>query len=121
MLQCFWIGQRLRILNWTAVNNISNRKLGYFAGLGARDIWHGDYFGCNMPRTGALSNAGPNFMNQVVIQLVGVVATIVYAAVATFVLASITRVVTSGMRVSDEEEILGLDNATHGERAFMLQ
>jgi Amt family ammonium transporter len=41
--------------------------------------------------------------------------------VATFVLASITKVVTGGMRVSDEEEIEGLDSATHGERAFMLQ
>jgi len=73
----------------------------------------------------AINEAGTGLLygnpKQVVIQLVGVAATILYAGVATFVLASITRVVTGGIRVSDEEEIQGLDSAAHGERAFMLQ
>lgn len=73
----------------------------------------------------AVNEAGTGLLygnpNQVVIQLVGVIATIVYAAVATFVLASITKVVTGGLRVSAEEELEGLDSATHGERAFVLQ
>jgi Amt family ammonium transporter len=73
----------------------------------------------------AINEAGTGLLfgnpKQVVIQLVGVVATIVYAAVATFVLASITKVATGGLRVSDEEELEGLDSATHGERAFVLQ
>ena len=73
----------------------------------------------------AINEAGTGLLygnpNQVVIQLVGVVATILYAGVATFVLASITKVVTGGIRVSEEDEIQGLDSAAHGERAFMLQ
>ena len=73
----------------------------------------------------AINAAGAGLLygnpKQVWIQLVGVVATIVYAGVGTFVLASITRVVTGGLRVSEDEEIEGLDSATHGERAFALQ
>jgi Amt family ammonium transporter len=73
----------------------------------------------------AINEAGTGLLygnpKQVLVQLVGVAATIVYAAVATFVLASITRVVTRGLRVSDEDEIQGLDRSAHGERAFMLQ
>jgi len=73
----------------------------------------------------AVNEAGAGLLygnpKQILIQLVGVVVTIVYAAVATFILASITKVVTGGLRVSDEEEIQGLDSSTHGERAFMLQ
>ncbi len=73
----------------------------------------------------AVNEAGTGLLygnpGQIIVQLVGVAATIVYAAVATFVLASITKVVTGGLRVSDEEEIQGLDSTAHGERAFMLQ
>ena len=72
----------------------------------------------------AINEAGTGLLygnpKQVLVQFVGVVATIVYAAAATFVLASITRVVTGGLRVSDEDEIQGLDSSAHGERAFML-
>ncbi len=73
----------------------------------------------------AINEAGKGLLygnpGQIIVQLVGVAATIVYAAVATFVLASITKVVTGGLRVSDEEEIQGLDSTAHGERAFVLQ
>jgi len=58
---------------------------------------------------------------QVLVQLLGVVATIAYAAFATFILASLTRLLAGGLRVSDEEEQMGLDRSTHGERAFVLQ
>lgn len=73
----------------------------------------------------AVNEAGTGLLygnpKQVLVQLVGVAVTIAYAAAATFVLASITGVVTGGLRVSEEEEIQGLDSSTHGERAFMLQ
>jgi Amt family ammonium transporter len=73
----------------------------------------------------AINEAGTGLLygnpGQVLIQLLGVAATVAYAAVATFILASITKAATGGLRVSDEEEIQGLDSAAHGERAFMLQ
>ncbi len=55
---------------------------------------------------------------QLWIQIISIVATIAYAAVGTWVVALITRVLTGGLRVQKEEEILGLDNSLHGERAF---
>jgi Amt family ammonium transporter len=54
---------------------------------------------------------------QVVTQIVGVAATMVYAFIVTFVLAKILDAV-MGLRVSEEEEDVGLDLAQHGERAY---
>ena len=54
---------------------------------------------------------------QVLIQLEGVVVTIVWAAVGTFIAGMIAKLVT-GLRVSEEDEVNGLDIAEHGERAY---
>ena len=54
---------------------------------------------------------------QVVIQLVAVVATYVFAATATFVIVKVIDVVV-GLRVSAADEALGLDVTTHGEVAY---
>ena len=54
---------------------------------------------------------------QVLIQLEGVVVTIVWAAVGTFIAGTIAKLVT-GLRVSAEDEVNGLDIAEHGERAY---
>ena len=51
---------------------------------------------------------------QVLIQLEGIVATIAYSAIVTFVLLKIIGAV-MGLRVSREEEIEGLDYNEHGE------
>ena len=55
---------------------------------------------------------------QLLIQIISIVATIAYTAVGTWVTVWITRLLAGGIRVQNEEEILGLDNAMHGERAF---
>jgi Amt family ammonium transporter len=57
---------------------------------------------------------------QLWVQLVSVVATIAYSAVATVVVVLVTKAVTSGLRVDREEEITGLDSSIHGERAFEI-
>ena len=51
---------------------------------------------------------------QVLIQLEGIGATIVYCAVVTFVLLKIIDAV-MGLRVDEEEEVTGLDYSLHGE------
>ncbi len=51
---------------------------------------------------------------QVLIQLEGIGATIVYCAVVTFVLLKIIGAV-MGLRVDEEEEVTGLDYSLHGE------
>ena len=54
-------------------------------------------------------------MTQFINQVIAVGATIVYSAVATFILLKIIDVVV-GLRVTDEEEREGLDVVLHGER-----
>ncbi len=55
---------------------------------------------------------------QLWIQFVSIMATAAYTAVATVVVVWVTRLVTGGLRVTNEEEVKGLDNSLHGERAF---
>jgi Amt family ammonium transporter len=58
---------------------------------------------------------------QLWIQVVSIIGTAAYTAVATLVVIGITRAVTGGLRVDAESEVAGLDNAIHGERAFEIQ
>jgi Amt family ammonium transporter len=57
---------------------------------------------------------------QLWIQVVSVVATAAYTAVMTAVVAWIAGLATGGLRVTPDEEMDGLDNALHGERAFEI-
>jgi Amt family ammonium transporter len=57
---------------------------------------------------------------QLGIQAVSIVATAVYTAVGTLIVVYITKFITGGLRVDEEDEIMGLDNALHGERAFEI-
>jgi Amt family ammonium transporter len=58
---------------------------------------------------------------QLVIQVVSIVGTIAFTAVGTLVVVYVTMAITGGLRVSEEDEVLGLDNAIHGERAFEIE
>jgi Amt family ammonium transporter len=51
---------------------------------------------------------------QVLIQLEGIFATIVYCAIVTFILLKVVGAV-MGLRVDEEEEVTGLDYSLHGE------
>jgi Amt family ammonium transporter len=48
-----------------------------------------------------------------------VVVTIIYDAIATFVILMVVKAFT-GLRVSPEEEIAGLDSSQHREKAYNL-
>jgi Amt family ammonium transporter len=58
---------------------------------------------------------------QLWIQIVSILATAAFTAVATLAIIVITRLVTGGLRVERENEIVGLDSSIHGERAFEIQ
>ncbi|GMR01048.1 MAG: ammonium transporter [Gammaproteobacteria bacterium] len=62
---------------------------------------------------------GMNMGSQVGVQLTGVIATIVFTAVATFVILKFVDVVI-GLRVTDEQETEGLDINQHDERGYIL-
>lgn len=57
---------------------------------------------------------------QVWVQLIGVVATFGYTALVTFILLKLTGVLTAGIRVSKEEETVGLDLSLHEEDGYKL-
>ncbi len=73
-----------------------------------------------LPGLGGLGlAAGVSVGDQLVTQLVGVVAVTALSAVMTFIIARIVAA-TTGLRVSTEDEIDGLDITGHGERGYDL-
>src|SRR5262249_25098356 len=72
-------------------------------------------FGSDKPVGGLDGHLG-----QVGNQLVGVLIAWVLALVGTFVLLKVVDLIT-GIRVSEEEEIEGLDISQHGEEAYNLE
>lgn len=58
-----------------------------------------------------------NILAQVQVQAIGVVVTIVWSSVVAFICYKLVDI-TIGLRVSEEEERIGLDVTSHGERAY---
>ena len=56
---------------------------------------------------------------QVWIQIVGVLVTVVYTGIVTFVILKVLDLV-MGLRVSEESETVGLDLSEHNERGYNL-
>jgi len=63
---------------------------------------------------------GNSFGAQFGIQLVGVLTTIVWTGVGSFILLMITKAVCGGLRVTEDEESQGLDLTLHGEQGYHL-
>lgn len=63
---------------------------------------------------------GMSMAGQVQAQVWGVLATVVYTAVASWVLLQITALVVGGLRVDEEQESAGLDISLHDERGYSL-
>lgn len=57
---------------------------------------------------------------QVFIQLEVVIVTIIFSAVATSLVYWLTSLITSGARVDERIEMVGMDEAYHGERGFNM-
>jgi len=65
----------------------------------------------------AYSGAAYGNMHQLWVQLIAVGVTIVYSGVGTFILFKITEKLV-GLRATDKEEAIGLDESQHGETAY---
>jgi Amt family ammonium transporter len=72
----------------------------------------------------AINEAGKGLLygnpKQLYIQVVSIVGTAVFTAIGTIMVVYVTKLITVGLRVEEENEIEGLDNAIHGERAFEI-
>lgn len=55
---------------------------------------------------------------QIFVQLIGVVATVMYTVIVTYVVFKVTGALVGGLRVSSESEVQGLDVSTHDERGY---
>jgi Amt family ammonium transporter len=62
---------------------------------------------------------GVTIPQQLGVQLTGIVATFVYAGVATYIILIVVRALV-GLRVTEDEEREGLDTASHNERGYDL-
>ena len=102
-------------------------KLGYDDSLDAFGV-HGLCGIWGALATGLLADpsvsgkAGLFFGNveQFIVQLISVIAVIVYSGIVSFVVAMVVKAFV-GLRVDEEEEFDGLDKAVHGERGFELE
>ncbi len=63
---------------------------------------------------------GQTVVGQLGVQALGVGVTLVWSAVLTVVILKITGLLTGGLRVDEDQEIEGLDLASHGERGYDL-
>ena len=63
---------------------------------------------------------GMTIGSQVSVQVIGIVATAVYTAIVTFILLKIVSVITSGIRVTDEQEQIGCDITDHDEKGYSM-
>ena len=59
--------------------------------------------------------APTNVMHQLWVQIEGVLATIAYSAILTFIILKVIDLII-GIRVSSDDERMGLDLSQHGER-----
>jgi Amt family ammonium transporter len=122
------IGLVAGVLGFLCVSRLKAR-LGYDDSLDAFGV-HGMCGLWGALATGLFANPAVNKLGsglffgnprQLWIQIVSIAATAVFSAVGTLVCVYITRAVTGGLRVSRDEEIMGLDGSLHGERAFEIQ
>ena len=74
--------------------------------------------GFALPALGGVGLAkGMDFAGQLGVQAMAVGVTALWSGIATFVIVKLVTM-TTGTRVTAEEEYDGLDLATHGERAY---
>jgi len=57
---------------------------------------------------------------QVWIQFLSIMGTAIFSGLGTLIVIYVTQFITGGLRVEKEEEVIGLDNSIHGERAFEM-
>jgi len=107
------------VMHWRSRGNRLDESLDVFACHGVGGIWGA--LATGIFATAAVNSASSGLIDgnarQLLIQLAVVAVTVVYAFSISWVLAMILKA-TMGLRVREEEEIVGLDISQHGERAY---
>jgi len=63
---------------------------------------------------------GMTMGSQVSVQVTGILATGIYTAIVTFILLKIVAALTSGIRITDEQEQVGCDITDHDEKGYSM-
>lgn len=63
---------------------------------------------------------GMTMGSQVIVQVTGILATGIYTAIVTFILLKIVAALTSGIRITDEQEQVGCDITDHDEKGYSM-
>ena len=63
---------------------------------------------------------GMTMGSQVAVQIIGILSVAAYTGILTFIILKVVGAVTSGIRVTQEEEQMGLDITDHDERGYSL-
>jgi Amt family ammonium transporter len=122
-----WIGALASVFSFFMVS-IVKPKLGYDDTLDAFGVHAiGGFWGAmatGLFATKLVNSAGADGLllgnpGQVWIQFIACATTIAYTAIATFVICFVVDKVI-GIRVAQEEEIMGLDLTQHHERAYTI-
>ena len=58
---------------------------------------------------------------QPLIQIISILGTALYTGIGTIIVVFVTKLITGGLRVDEEDEVKGLDSSLHGERAFEIE
>ena len=72
------------------------------------------------PKIGGSAGLLYGNFHQFVVQILAIAVVIAYTATITVILIKITSLITSGLRVDEEDEVKGLDVAIHTEKGFEL-
>jgi Amt family ammonium transporter len=111
------IGAAAGLLSWWASTELK-KMLGYDDSLDVFGV-HGvaGIVGAILTGLFAVEAIGKTAggIGQMIIQIQGVAVTVVFTAIATFILLKLVDVMV-GLRVEDDQEVEGLDTALHGER-----
>ncbi|HAV10352.1 MAG TPA: ammonia channel protein [Dehalococcoidia bacterium] len=107
------------VMIWRTRANKIDESLDVFACHGVGGMWGA--LATGIFATTAVNPAGSGLVDgnagQILIQIAAIAATMIYSFVVTWILAKIVKA-TTGIRVKDVEETVGLDISQHGERAY---
>ena len=118
------IGAVAPIISYYSINYLKP-KLGYDDALdawgihGMSGVWGAIATGIfAVPAVGGVAGLVAGNANQVIVQIISVIATMAYSFVVSYILAKILDKSLNGIRVEEHKEIGGLDSHLHKESAY---
>ena len=119
-----FIGAVAPIISYYSINYLKP-KLGYDDALdvwgihGMSGVWGAIATGIfAVPSVGGVAGLIAGNPNQVLIQIISVIATMIYAFAVSYIIAKILDKSLNSIRVEESEEIGGLDSNLHKESAY---